>query len=60
MPHGNVVVVGAGLAGLACARALARAGVRVQVLEASDRPGGRVRTEQVDGHRIDRGFQVLL
>ncbi len=60
MPHGPVVVVGAGLAGLACARALVQAGVAVQVLEASDRPGGRVRTEQVDGFRINRGFQVLL
>ena len=60
MPHGDVVVVGAGLAGLACARALARVGVGVQVLEASDRPGGRVRTELVDGFRIDRGFQVFL
>jgi len=55
-----VVVVGAGLAGLACARVLAAAGVGVQVLEASDRPGGRVRTDLVDGFRIDRGFQVLL
>ena len=60
MPHGDVVVVGAGLAGLACARELVRAGLGVQVLEASDRPGGRIRTEQVDGFRIDRGFQVLL
>lgn len=60
MPHGDVVVVGAGLAGLACARALSRAGVGVQVLEASDRPGGRVRTDQVGGFRIDRGFQVFL
>ena len=60
MPHGDVVVVGAGLAGLACARVLAGAGVRVQVLEASDRPGGRIRTELVDGFRIDRGFQILL
>jgi phytoene dehydrogenase-like protein len=55
-----VVVVGAGLAGLACARTLARAGVGVHLLEASDRPGGRVRTELVDGFRIDRGFQVLF
>jgi phytoene dehydrogenase-like protein len=60
VPHGDVVVVGAGLAGLACARVLTRAGVPVKIFEASDRPGGRVRTEQVDGFRIDRGFQVLL
>ncbi len=56
----DVVVVGAGLAGLACARRLARAGLGVVVLEASDRPGGRVRTDEIDGFRIDRGFQVLL
>jgi phytoene dehydrogenase-like protein len=55
-----VVVVGAGLAGLACARVLTRAGVAVKIFEASDRPGGRIRTEQIDGFRIDRGFQVLL
>jgi len=58
--HGDVVVVGAGLAGLACARKLVRAGVGVKLLEASDRPGGRVRTDLVDGFRIDRGFQVFL
>ena len=58
--HGGVVVVGAGLAGLACARALVAAGVGVQVLEASDRAGGRVRTDLADGFRIHCGFQVLL
>lgn len=55
----NVVVVGAGLAGLACARDLAGAGLEVQVLEAGDAVGGRVRTDRVDGYLIDRGFQVF-
>lgn len=59
MPERPVVVVGAGLAGLACAHDLARAGQPVVVLEASDRVGGRVATDIVDGFRIDRGFQVL-
>ncbi|SEQ94873.1 NAD(P)/FAD-dependent oxidoreductase [Microlunatus flavus] len=54
-----VVVVGAGLAGLACAQRLSRAGVEVVVLEASDGVGGRVRTDVVDGYRCDRGFQLL-
>lgn len=56
----DCVVVGAGLAGLACARTLHNAGKRVAVLEAADRVGGRVATESVDGFRIDRGFQVYL
>lgn len=54
------VVVGAGLAGLACARVLAEAGHDVVVIEQSDGVGGRVRTDHVDGHLLDRGFQVLL
>ncbi len=54
-----ILIVGGGLAGLACATGLARAGIRFRVFEAADRPGGRVRTETVDGFKIDRGFQVL-
>src|SRR6478672_10545381 len=52
----DVVVVGAGLAGLRCARELTRGGLEVRVGEAV---GGRVRTDVVEGFRIDRGFQVL-
>ena len=54
----EVVVVGAGLAGLACAQHLAAAGVEVLVLEAEDAVGGRVRTDAVDGMLLDRDFQV--
>jgi phytoene dehydrogenase-like protein len=56
----DVVVVGAGLAGLTCALRLHEAGRSVTVVEASDGVGGRVRTDEVDGFRLDRGFQVLL
>ncbi|MEI6037920.1 MAG: FAD-dependent oxidoreductase, partial [Planctomycetota bacterium] len=56
----DCIVVGAGLAGLACAHALERAGKRVWVVEAADRVGGRVATDSVEGFRVDRGFQVYL
>ena len=59
MAEREVVVVGAGLAGLACASALHRAGRAVRVLEVSNGVGGRVRTDRVDGFQLDRGFQVL-
>ncbi|SEN05108.1 Flavin containing amine oxidoreductase [Actinacidiphila rubida] len=55
----DVLVVGAGVAGLACAQDLVAAGVRVRVLEASDGVGGRMRTDVRDGFRLDRGFQVV-
>ncbi|MFJ1586607.1 NAD(P)/FAD-dependent oxidoreductase [Streptomyces sp. NPDC088197] len=55
----DVVVVGAGVAGLACAQDLVAAGLRVRVLEASDAAGGRMRTDVRDGFRFDRGFQVV-
>ena len=56
----DAIVIGAGLSGLACARDLATSGLRVRLLESSDAPGGRIRTDVVDGFRLDRGFQVLL
>ena len=56
----DVAIVGAGLAGLAAAIELQGFGHAVQIFEASDRPGGRVTTDEVDGHLLDRGFQVLL
>ena len=55
----DVVVVGAGLAGLRCAEVLARAGRSVVLLEAGSVVGGRQRTDEVDGFLLDRGFQVL-
>lgn len=54
----SVTIIGAGLAGLAAARQLAIHGVEVSVSEASDRVGGRVRTDVIDGFRLDRGFQL--
>lgn len=53
----DVVVVGAGLAGLACALALEKAGARVIVLEARDRVGGRVYTGQLAGETVEYGAQ---
>ncbi|MEU1749747.1 FAD-dependent oxidoreductase [Micromonospora arida] len=55
----DVVIVGGGLAGLAAARRLHRAGVPWRLVEAEGRLGGRVATDVIDGYRIDRGFQVL-
>ncbi|PPK71002.1 NAD(P)/FAD-dependent oxidoreductase [Actinokineospora auranticolor] len=55
----DTVVVGAGLAGLAAARTLLDAGREVVVVEADEAPGGRVRTDRVDGLLLDRGFQVF-
>ena len=56
----KVLIVGGGLAGLACAIRLHEAGARPLVFERSDGVGGRVRTDQLDGFLLDRGFQVFL
>jgi phytoene dehydrogenase-like protein len=60
MSETDVIIVGAGLAGLSCARELHTQGISFQIVEASDGVGGRVRTDEVDGFLLDRGFQVLL
>ena len=56
----HVVVAGGGLAGLVAARHLAEAGAEVELFEADERVGGRVRSRVVDGFTLDRGFQVLF
>ena len=54
-----VIIVGAGIAGLACARVLDRDGIPCAVLEADERIGGRIKTDLVEGYLLDHGFQVL-
>lgn len=60
MSNPDVLIVGAGLAGLCCARKLHKEGVSFQIIEASDACGGRLRTDRVDGFLLDRGLHVLL
>lgn len=57
---GKIVVIGAGLAGLACALSLAEQGIEVLVLEAQPRVGGRIGSRRQDGFIVDAGFQVLF
>lgn len=56
----DAIIIGGGLAGLSCAIKLTKAGKSVTLLEATDRVGGRVRTDVIDGYTLDHGFQVLL
>lgn len=56
----DVVVVGAGMAGLAAAATAAAAGLSVVVVDAADGVGGRMRTDEVDGFLLDRGFHVFI
>ncbi|ADJ15803.1 NAD(P)/FAD-dependent oxidoreductase [Halalkalicoccus jeotgali] len=56
----DVVVVGGGLAGLVCARHLAREGADVTLFEREPAVGGRVRSRHEGGYTFDRGFQVLF
>lgn len=53
-------IIGAGISGLTAAKVLEEKGFYPVVLEATDRVGGRVKTDVVNGHQMDHGFQVLL
>ncbi len=59
MSEKKIYIVGAGLSGLIAALELEKAGLSPVILEASDRVGGRMKTDIVDGYRLDHGFQVL-
>ncbi len=59
MPEKQVVVVGAGIGGLVASIRLAHEGLNVTVLERSNAPGGKLRTEWVDGKAIDAGPTVF-
>ena len=60
MSRHDVIIIGAGVAGLTCASHLYRAGYDVLLIEAADDVGGRARTDVVDGFLLDRGFHTLL
>ena len=57
--HSDVIVVGAGLAGLAPATRLVEAGQDIMIFEAGSQAGGRMRTDHIDGFQLDRGFHVF-
>ena len=56
----DTIIVGGGISGLCCAKTLHEAGRSFVILEATDRVGGRIATDEVDGFLLDRGFQVFL
>ncbi len=56
----TITIIGAGIAGLTAAVYLHKKGHKIKIIEATDRAGGRIKTDLIDGYRFDRGFQVLL
>jgi protoporphyrinogen oxidase len=59
MEKEKIYIIGAGLSGLVTALELERAGFSPVILESSDRIGGRIKTDQIDGFLLDQGFQIL-
>lgn len=55
----DVIIIGAGLAGLSCSHVLQKQGIHYLLLDGAEKVGGRIRTDVVDGFQLDRGFQVL-
>ncbi len=60
MKDQKIYIIGAGLSGLVAAIELEKAGLSPIILESSDKVGGRMKTDQVDGYLLDHGFQVIL
>jgi protoporphyrinogen oxidase len=58
--NSQIVIIGAGVSGLICALELEKAGYAPTIIDRSDRIGGRVQTDHIDGFILDHGFQVLL
>lgn len=56
----KVIIIGAGVSGLIAARHLLEKNHEVQLIEASNRIGGRIKTDEMNGFLLDHGFQVLL
>ncbi len=56
----KIHIIGAGLSGLIAAQVLENKGYYPTIIEVTDRVGGRLKTDLVDGYQLDRGFQVLL
>ncbi len=56
----KINIIGAGISGLIAAKVLDENGYKTNIIEATDRPGGRVKTDIIDGFQLDQGFQVLL
>ena len=56
----KIYIIGAGVAGLIAAKVLEDQGFHPTIIEATDRVGGRVKTDIVEGYQLDHGFQVLL